>query len=454
MKRKLQRLFSDDLLRQLAGKSIFAFLVKVGGAGFSFLMFVALARAMSIEEYGFFAFGFSLATFAALITIMGQRTLVLRFTPIYHGGESRDPAALRGLFLFSYGIVFGVSLITALAVILLAPVLGWDGRPYLLFAAALILPMALSDLQSGIYRGLGMVLPALMPRDIFWRIGTILFCLPAIFSWSRLPFSQGLTGRQALALTGAVLTCLVFYQLATRRVVPRIMLTGPGAVYKIQEWKHASLGLWVLGIIQTGAPNLAVILIGLVMSPETTAGLFAAIKAANLLNFFLLAANIVVAPQISRLWHNNQTRQVERISAMVTIGATIPTLLLFLIYVFFGHWLLNLFGEGFEKSYPSLLILSFGQLLSTLCGQTGILMTMTGNERKLMLFVLISNLIPLALLPFGAMIFGEVFGAIAVAAGMAAWNILAVFWSRRSLGIDTSIVGALTLILRKDRSNG
>ena len=68
---------------------------------------------------------------------------------------------------------------------------------------------------------------------------------------------------------------------------------------------------------------------------------------------------------------------------------------------------------------------------------------MTGNERRLLLFVAVSNAIPLALIIPGVWLFGEVFAASALALGMATWNIVTAFWTRRNLGVDTSILGAL-----------
>ena len=78
------------LMRKVVGGSLAAFAIKVASAGLSFFMFVALARVMSRADYGIFAFGFSLATFLALVALLGQRTLALRMVPVYQAAGAPE----------------------------------------------------------------------------------------------------------------------------------------------------------------------------------------------------------------------------------------------------------------------------------------------------------------------------------------------------------------------------
>lgn len=448
VRRRLGRALGDELTRKILGGSLAAFVIKVASAGLSFLMFVALARAMSQADYGVFAFGFSLATFLALVALMGQRTLALRFIPVYEAADA-PPGALRGLLIYGYGTVLAAALVIGLGLVLLGPLFFGESAgppPYLVLSALLVVPMALSDYQSGVYRGMGMVVPALLPRDVMWRIGVILACAPALAGWQTLPFGRGLGAEAALALSGAVLMALILGQFVARPAALRVLLGKEKPVFHGARWRHATLGLWLNDVLQSGAQNIAVVLLGLTLAPSSTGGLFAAIKTAALLSFFLMAANIVVAPQISRMWHAQNLAGLKRVCAVVTLGSSAPTLALFALYAVFGHRILELFGAGYHTAYPSLMVISFAQVVNTLCGQTGILMAMTGNERRLTRFILISNVVPLAAMPVGVMVFGDVFGAVAIAIGMTLWNVQTVFWTRRHLGVDTSILGAVSAL--------
>ena len=76
-------LANDDVMAKLARGGMAALIIKIGGAGLSFLMFLMLARAMSAEEYGRFGFAFSLATLLAVVGSFGFRSLVLRYAAAY-----------------------------------------------------------------------------------------------------------------------------------------------------------------------------------------------------------------------------------------------------------------------------------------------------------------------------------------------------------------------------------
>ena len=69
------------LLRSGLSKSLVSLVIKVATAGLTYLMYVILSRMMGITEYGFFAFGLSLATILAIGANYGQQTAILRYWP-------------------------------------------------------------------------------------------------------------------------------------------------------------------------------------------------------------------------------------------------------------------------------------------------------------------------------------------------------------------------------------
>ena len=66
------------LLRSGLSKSLVSLGIKVATAGLTYVMYVILSRLMGIEEYGYFAFGLSLATILAIGANYGQQTAILR----------------------------------------------------------------------------------------------------------------------------------------------------------------------------------------------------------------------------------------------------------------------------------------------------------------------------------------------------------------------------------------
>ena len=55
--------------------------IKVATAGLTYGMYVLLSRVMVVTEYGYFAFGLSLATILAIGANFGQQTAILCYWP-------------------------------------------------------------------------------------------------------------------------------------------------------------------------------------------------------------------------------------------------------------------------------------------------------------------------------------------------------------------------------------
>ena len=70
-----------SLLRSGISKSLVSLVIKVATAGLTYGMYVILSRLMGVTEYGYFAFGLSLATILAIGANYGQQTAILRYWP-------------------------------------------------------------------------------------------------------------------------------------------------------------------------------------------------------------------------------------------------------------------------------------------------------------------------------------------------------------------------------------
>tara|TARA_B100000614_G_scaffold254532_1_gene270000 strand:- start:7171 stop:8550 length:1380 start_codon:yes stop_codon:yes gene_type:complete len=436
---ELLKTLTRSLRTPAVTQSGIAFVLRVTSAGLSFLMFVALARAMTPSAYGEFGFTFSLATFISLVSGLGLGMLALRFIPVY--ASEGDHAASRGLLRSSYVAISTVTLIAAAALVVLAvlSIVPW----YVGTAGLLVIGMTFADFQAGVFRAKGTLILAQAPRDVAWRLIVILLCAPAMLGLEAIPLGDGISVDLAVVLCGVSLIAVVMVQLCLRPDILRDLFGRQRATYALKRWTSTSWGLWLNGILQPGAAQIAVVLLGIALTPAESGSLFAAVKTATLLSFFLAASNLVAAPKIARMWHEGRAKSLERYCASITLLAAVPTIAMYCLYIAFGPWILSLFGGEYADSYPLLLIVGAGQVVSALSGQTAILMSMTGNERRLLLFVAVSNAIPLALIIPGVWLFGEVFAASALALGMATWNIVTAFWTRRNLGVDTSILGAL-----------
>ncbi|WP_374622495.1 lipopolysaccharide biosynthesis protein [Devosia sp.] len=439
-----------DLLRSGLTRSLASLGIKVATAGLTYGMYVVLSRTMGAEEYGYFAFGLSLATLLAVGAGMGQQTAILRYWP------EEQVAGRPEKSLEAVGAGGALTLLAGGAISLLllafAALAGlWPGvaTAHLFAAAALIAPLALAEYWSSALRAQGSVWTALLPRDILWRLATPV--LVVLLFAAAIPLS----GWAALLLTALVLVAALGLQaiVAHRRryaVAPR---TGGVASY----WRaHGTPTIWFLigTVIDSAALNADIIFIGLLLSAQDAGVYFNAFRTAGLLTLFMFAINLVLAPVFARHYHAGEWRKAQAISALTAWSGFVFSVAVFALFAMFGNEVLSLFGTPAGSGYWALVLLSAGLLFDAATGPSRIVMMMTGHERD---YVRIFGGIMLAGLVVGLVVI-PVFGLVGAAAVNAVARAVAssaiALFNRRHVGIDTSLLGAFRVQRLRDASPG
>jgi len=425
------------LLRTGLSRSLASLLIKVATAGLTYLMYVVLSRTMGAAEYGYFAFGLSLATILAIGASMGQQTAILRYWPEEDVAGRHDKAlsALRagGALTLIAGLV-----LTALTIAGATTAGLFGGATWHLYAAAaLILPMAFAEYWSSALRAQGSVWTALAPRDILWRVLTPL-AIVALFA-----LNAPLTGWQALLLTAVLLAVALALQYALARL--RRYEIAPGFATLRPYWReHGTASRWFLigTVIDSAALNMDTIFIGLLVTAEAAGIYFNAFRTAGLLTLFMFAITLVVAPMVSRHYHAGEMKQAQAITALCAWAGFAFSLAVFLGYLVFGNQILALFGDHSIAGYWVLILLSIGLLFDAATGPSRIVMMMTGHERDYVriwgAIMLVGLLLELAVIP----VFGLIGAAAVNALSRAVAQLAIARWNRRHIGIDTTLLGA------------
>ena len=131
---------------------------------------------------------------------------------------------------------------------------------------------------------------------------------------------------------------------------------------------------------------------------QTDVGIYTiALKLAALCTLFLFAANTILGPKISELYHERKT---ERLAKIVQDTAKYSFLLstpFFVFILIFPDYLLSLFGAEFNNKLAAetLVILSAGQMINVFFGAVIYILDMTGKQilsRNILLFTAIINI--------------------------------------------------------------
>jgi O-antigen/teichoic acid export membrane protein len=434
------------LLKSGLSKSLVSLAIKMATAGLTYGMYVILSRLMGVTEYGYFAFGLSLATILAIGANYGQQTAILRYWPeeMVAGRPQKALEALRSGGAVT--IIAGLAVTAALLAV--AAIGGGFGlhNGHIFAAALLILPLALAEYWSSALRAQGSVWTALTPRDIIWRLSVPLLVLGLWY------LGVTLTGADALLLTASLLALALLLQFALARA--RHYEIAPGTAGLRSYWGEKgrpSRSFFLGTVLDSAALNVDIIFVGLLVAPAAAGIYFNAFRTAGLLTLFMFAITLVVAPMVARHFHAGEMRQAQAITALCAWAGFLFSLVVFAAFQLFGEQILGLFGEGQEQGKVILILLSIGLLVDAATGPSRIVLMMTGHERAYVRIfgsiVVVGMLAQLAVIP----IYGLV-GAAAVnmLARIAAQLAIAWFANRR-IGLDTTLLGAFLVNRMADK---
>lgn len=408
--------------------------LKVAQALIGLAMVTVMARALGPEGYGIYAFAFSIASLLAIPAQMGMPVLMVREVARFQ--LKQEWGLFRGLLQRSNQLVAINSLIllagAAVYFFLWPDKAASEQGQTLLWALALVPLIALGNLRGATLRGLRKVVQGQLPEMLLRPLFLLLLMLAAWLLWGDVKPSQ------AMLLHGmASLLAFLLGLLMLMKSLPAAVQSTP-AEYQTRAWLGSLLPLAFIAGMQIINNQADIVMLGM-MASKAEVGIYrVAVQGASLVAFALTAVNIVIAPQITRLYHQQDQKRLQRmvtLSARLIMAAAMPIALLL---IFFGQPLLRwIFGVEFADGHLALAILCIGQLVNASMGSVGFLLNMTGHENetaKGVMIAAVSNiLLNLLLIPR----FSMEGAAAATAISLSVWNILLYRKVWQHLGVDS-----------------
>ena len=436
-----------SLLRSGLSKSLVSLFIKVATAGLTYAMYVVLSRAMGVAEYGYFAFGLSLATILAIGANFGQQTAILRYWPeaMVAGRPDRAIAALRsgGALTLIAGLVVSVALVGGAGLTdasSAGPVL------HLYASAALILPLAFAEYWSSVLRAQGSVWIGLSPRDLAWRLAVPLIVAAL---WAA---GANLSGWAVLLITAFVLALCLGLQYGLARAAHFEIAAGTAGL--ADYWREhgvASRSFFLGTVLDSAALNMDIIFVGLLVTPAAAGVYFNAFRTAGLLTLFMFAITLVVAPMVAHHFHAGEMRRAQAITALCAWAGFLFSLAVFVGFLVFGDQVMSLFGGSHEQGALLLVILSVGLLFDAATGPSRIVLMMTGHERAYVrIFGVVIVLAMIVQIPV-ILAYGAIGAAVVNTLGRIAAQIGIAWYAHKRIGLDTTLLGAFLVNRRSYR---
>lgn len=424
--------------RRLVGNTALIVVMRMVSIGLSFSTSIALARLLSLSEYGLYNYILSWILLLQIFAELGIRNILVREISIYCTNEKWN--LVKGIILWANLAVLTSSIFVIVISVVSThsfDLIPSESTSIVFIIALLTLPLAvLTVVKQGIMRGLNYVVSGQIPELlvqplVFFALLLVIYLSPTI----PINLSSVMLTKLASLLLGFLIG---FYLLS--KVMPKKIAFIP-AKYEISSWTKSILPFLFISCAVVINNRTDVLMLGVLNGVEDVGLYTVASRGAEFVSFTLIAANMSLSPILAKLFSQGE---FEKFQKLVTDGSRLiflSSFLIFLIFVIFGKQFLLLFGGEFVTAYTTLVILALGQLVNTATGPVSLILEMTGHARDVAIGVSISaglNIVfNLLLIPP----LGLVGAAIATASSLAVWNCLLSFTAYRKLKIIPGLIG-------------
>ena len=400
---------------------------------------ILLARLLGVASYGAYAYAMTWVKVLIVPVILGLGRLLVRNVAVYE--TQQNWALLNGLLRWSNFVVAVLAIGIALLMTLIAPWL-LKGEPEAIFTfqiAMLLLPiLALTRLRQAVLRGLHRVVIGQLPEAV---IQPVVYIVLIGFSYISLRDNFNAPTAVSLNIAASAVAFFVGVVLLRKYLPLAVKQASPG--YAAGEWIRTTLPLLVVSSMRIATTRMDTLLLGALQGTAEVGIYAAALRAAELISFALLAANAALDPTIASLYAKRDMKRLQRVitrSARLVFLISLPVGLGFIL---FGHWFLWLFGPKFVVGQMALAILSVGQILNTSMGPAASLLVMTGHERDVAMSMaagaILNVVFNLTLIP----LWGINGAAMANVVGLMIWNLMLVVLVYKRLDIHSTALGRI-----------
>jgi O-antigen/teichoic acid export membrane protein len=423
--------------------------IKIVNMALVYATTLLLARLLDANGYGAYAFAIAWAQLLIIPALLGMETLGMR--EVARGATAGTPAVIRGIVWFA-GMVGLVSAIVLSGVVDLAVTLLPDW-PSLELNAALklgiwLMPLlALSRVLGACIRGLQRVILSQVPE--FLTVPLVLLLALAIAALVGAP----ITSSAALMLHIAAATMgLASAAIIWRRLWPERLFDTPVDL-RVRAWLGSALPFMLIGSANVINLQMDRVMLGSMAGAEEV-GIYAiAARNAALVEMFVVAVNIALAPDVAERFAKQDLAQLQKVVtgvARLVFLCSVPAALFMFL---FGPFVLGLFGATFVAGESVLGLLILAHLPAAFAGSAGLILSMTGHQNRAVAPVVASSVSNVALNLLLIPRYGMLGAAVATLASSLVWRTLLAYHVVRATGIDPTPLGVFSQTRNPNRNS-
>ncbi len=431
--REIDSVLGRPIGRNLAG----TFVLKIASVILLFLNSIVMARILGAGDYGVYSFVMAWVSIGSMVALFGLDRLLVREVAAFVAKS--EWGLLRGILGWSSrrALLLSIAIIAcATPVILFTPIREGTIAPGAYLIGLLFIPAAALTrvLQSAI-QGLCRVVPGQIPEFILRP-----FLLATSLTAIRLLAGPGIGAEPALALNVAAMTAAlgVSFALLRRYLPEKVSETKPE--YRSADWRRSGRMLLFLSGMHILSSRTDTVMLGILRTPEEVGVYAIAARGAWFAFLALVCANIVLGPAVSTLFAGGEISRLQSLVRRMSRVTFLVSLFVWGFLVMVGGPFLAVFGPEFPGGYRALVILATGLLLCTQAPSGGILLIMTGHEKRAARGATFAVILNVALNGILIPRYGIEGAAAATAVSSLFLNLYAAFYAGKLTGIDATLL--------------
>lgn len=414
-----------------------AFVIRIVGVIFGFLLQVVCARVMAPSDFGVYVYLLSVMSVLSVFSRFGLDSSLPRFLPVFLMKEQLG--AFNGVLILSLAIPLGIAAVIGAGLCLVDELPAVAGRfkySELFWGVALLVPaVSLLDILRSALLSLKVVRHAELLRSILRPVFIIVFFLIAYITGGQLETQTAVILHVIALSTTVCLGAWVLY-----RVLPYGAFEGPLA-WPCREVVQVSIPLLLMASFGILISELTVVFLGWHYQPEQVAVYGVCVRIAVLAAFALQATNTIMNPLISELYYAGKHDELQKALSFSAAVSMVVTLLLVVFLIFSSKHILGIFGNHYRSGANLLIILVLAQFINAASGPVGSVMKMSGKHNQSCIIMFLTMLWSIL---FGYYLIKEygVYGAaITNLSAMIMWNGAMLVYVIKKMNLNPTLFG-------------
>lgn len=437
----------DKNFKDIISGSIWALTAQVGAAFFIFLINIFIAKYYGAEVLGILAVINAFLILLTTITVFGTNVSIIRLLPEH---------ITKFSFLSAYKLYHKVLLIVFFSSITVG---------FLFYLTSEFIASKILDKQylSSYFKLISFfiffraltIFTTQSIRGLFLKkLFALMQLLPYISNFFILIIISFFTLNDYFPLLSVLcayfFTGIAGFVFIEKKFSKEIKVKKKNIEIKNVSFKHIysiSTPMLVSSLSSLAISHTGIIILG-IFRDDFYVGIYdVAIKLATLTVVILNAINSMTGPKFSEMYYSDNLKGLHFLAKKSSRLISFITIPIVIFIIFFGKKILMVaFGQEFIIAYPAVVILSIGQLVSAMCGSTGVFMNMTGNQKMYRNILIVTSVANIILNFLFIPSFGIYGAAIVSMLSTAGWNIFTLFFIKNKYGFNIGFFPFLSIL--------